>query len=84
MDHEHKHMSLACARRNEPISFYHIDQIICSRIRFPDSNIDVVDPIFTEDSFDFVLVDIRQRHCIRNRDAPLFLSANDDSRRAFV
>jgi len=84
MDHEHKHMPLACARRNEPISFYHIDQIICSRIRFPDSNIDVVDPIFTEDSFDFVLVDIRQRHCIRNRDAPLFLSANDDSRRAFV
>lgn len=81
---EHRHMSSACTRRNEPISFYHIDQIICSRIRFSDGNIDIVDPIFTEDSFDLVLVDIRQRHCIRDRNAPLFLSANDDSRRAFI
>ena len=84
MNDEHKHMSLVYTRRNEPISFYHIDQIVCSRIRFPNGNIDVVDPIFAEDSFDFVLVDVRQRHGIRDRDASFFLSANDNSRRTFI
>jgi len=84
MNHEDKHRSSVYTRRHEPISFYYVDQIIGSRIGFPNGNIDVIDPIFAEDSFDFVLVDVRERYGIRNRDASFFLSANDDSRRAFV
>ena len=70
--------------KNIPVSFNHVYQIVRSRIGLPDGDVDVVDLVLAEDGLDLVLVNVRQRHGVGDRDAALFLSTYENRRRLFV
>ncbi len=77
-------MIMGICSKNIPVSFNYVYQIVRSCIGLPDGDVDVVDLVLAEDGLDLVLVDVRQRHGVGDRDAALFLSADENRRGLFV
>lgn len=56
-----------CYRKNSlPVAFDDIYKVICRGAHFPYRNVSIVDLVLAENGFDFVLVDVRQRHRVRD------------------
>lgn len=56
-----------CDKGNSlPIAFDDIYKIVCRGAHFPYRNVSIVDLVLAENGFDFVLVDVRQRHRVRD------------------
>lgn len=69
---------------NVPVSLDDIHQIIGCSIWLSYGNIDIVNSILAENCLDLIVVDVRKRNCVCDRDPSLFLFANCNIRRFFV
>jgi hypothetical protein len=77
------------SRRNEtspyvPITFDDIHEIVGRRTRLPNCDVHITDLVLAEDCFDFILIKVRERNRIRDRDPPLVLSSNEDCWGSFI
>ena len=61
-----------------PVALDHIHQIIRCNIRLPNSDICVANFIFAQNGLDLILVDVRERHGVRDRDAALVFLTDGD------
>ena len=61
-----------------PVALDHVHQIICGRAWLPNCNVGIVDAVFTEDGLDLIMIYVRERNSVRDRNATLVFLADSD------
>ena len=67
-----------------PVSFNYVDQIVRRRPRLSNGYISIANFIFAQDGFNFILVDICQRHSVGDSNSTLLLLTDSDIWRLLV
>ena len=61
-----------------PVSLNYIHQVVRGRVRLPDGDVRVADAILTQNRLDFIVIDVRERDGVRDRDPALIFLAHSD------